>query len=209
MSSRRRRRIDRVLAHRLASVTVVLENLRDPHNGAAALRSCEAMGLTDVHVVEEKERFDASPKVSKRSDMWINVHHHATAESCLERLRAWGFRCFAALPPDLDLAVGQGAWPAADRPVAMVFGNEHYGLSQAAVDLCHGRFSIPMFGFMESLNLSVTVAVTLSEITRRRRQQLGRPGDLPPRYLEQLRAGYYARAVDHAADVIWRQLRSR
>ena len=206
-SRARRERLDSVLSHRLATVTVVLENLRDPHNGAAALRTCEAMGLTDVHVVEERETFRSSPKVCLRSDKWINVHHHPTAAGCLDTLLSWGFSCHAALPPELGCATGPGDWPAADRPVALVFGNEHYGLSEAAVERCNGRFAIPMQGFMESLNLSVSVAITVVEMTRRRREHLGRTGDLPPEALTRMRAGYYARAVGHAAEVVLRDLK--
>ena len=205
-SAARRHRLEGVLRHRLVSVTVVLENLLDPHNGAAALRTCEAMGLTDVHVVEEREGFRASHRVCKRADKWINVHHHPTAAACLDTLAEWGFSCFAALPPELGRAAGPGKWPAVDRPVALVFGNEHYGLSEAAVQRCRGRFAIPMMGFMESLNLSVSVAISLAEITRRRREHLGRPGDLPAHALQRMRAGYYARAVAHAAEVVLRDL---
>ncbi len=207
MKSARRRRIDRVVRHRLASVTVVLENLRDPHNGAAVLRSCEAMGLAHVHVVEERQKFSASPKVSQRSDKWINVYHHPTAEACITRLHDWGFRCFVATPPALHSNPGDAAWPAVDRPIALVFGNEHLGLSDRARELSDGRFSIPMRGFMESLNLSVTVAITLAEMTRRRREHLGSPGDLGPEQAERLRAGYYVRSVKHAPDVVMHQLR--
>jgi len=207
LSDERRRRLERVLRQRLFSVTVVLENLFDPQNGAAALRTCEAMGLTDVHVVEEREVFSASPRVCKCADKWMNVHHHPTAAGCLDTLTAWGFSCFAALPPELGGATGSGDWPAADRPVALVFGNEHYGLSDAAVERCEGRFAIPMQGFMESLNLSVSVAITLAEMTRRRREHLGSPGDLPDHALRQLRAGYYGRSVRHAAEVVLRELK--
>lgn len=206
LSSRRRLRIERVVRHRLASVTVVLENLYDPHNGAAALRTCDAMGLTDVHVVEEREVFSASPKVCQRSDKWINVHHHPTAGSCLETLRAWGFVCYAALPPRREGRVAADPWPGGERPVALVFGNEHYGLSEAAAELCDGSFSIPMRGFVESLNLSVSVAVSLSEMTRRRRLHLGRAGDLLEPHLGRLRAGYYARSVRHPVEVVLHEL---
>ena len=201
----RRRRIERVLRHRLLSVTVVLENLHDPHNGGAALRSCEALGLTHVHVVESCEQFQASHRVTKRAHKWLTVYRHPTVESCLELLQSWGFCCWAAVPPRPGFPPSERQVQA-DRPLALLFGNEHEGLSPAARRLCDATFNIPMYGFTESLNLSVSVAVATQQATARRRQHLGRPGDLPPAALQQLRAGYYALAERHAVPVVLRYL---
>ena len=207
LSEHRRQRIERVLRHRLLSVTVVLENLHDPHNGGAVLRTCEALGLVQVHVVEHKERFSSSPRVTQRAHKWTGVDRHATVEGCLQQLAGWGYTCWAAVPPPPGERPRAGELVAADRPLALVFGNEHAGLSQQALACCQGRFAIPMFGFTESLNLSVSVAVALQQVTARRRQQLGRPGDLPPAAVDQLRAAYYAASTRYATDVVWRALR--
>jgi tRNA (guanosine-2'-O-)-methyltransferase len=202
LSPKRRRRIDRVLRRRLISVTVVLENLHDPHNGAAALRTCEALGLHHVHVVAAREPFSFSRKVSQHAHKWLAVYLHRSTEACLGYLERAGFCCWAAVPPPLDASPAERLAVEVDRPLALVFGNEHEGLSDVARALCPESFAVPMYGFTESLNLSVSVAVTLSQVTRDRRRALSRQGDLPPRALTRLRAACYAQSTRYAAQLV-------
>lgn len=205
----RRRRIERVLHRRVLSVTVVLENLHDPHNGAAAMRTCEAMGLHHVHVVEGREPFSFSRKVSVSAHKWLAVYLHPSIEACLGHLVRAGFTCWAAVPPPLHARAADRLEVSAERPVALVFGNEHEGLTEQALALCPRRFSIPMHGFSESLNLSVSVSLAAREVVARRREALGRAGDLPPRALTQLRAFYYAASARHAVAVVSRAVGAR
>jgi tRNA (guanosine-2'-O-)-methyltransferase len=212
ISQRRKNRIERVIQSRLGSVTVVLERLFDPHNGAAVLRTCEAMGLVHVHVVPDpRTPFRFSRKVSRNAHKWLNVYLHPTIDQCLGYLRQHGFICWAAMPPARDSHsifsrdVGDENI-SVDCPTALVFGNEHDGLSQGALANCQRRFSIPLQGFSESLNLSVSVAVSLKTVVDRRRQALCLPGDLSDEIQTRLRAGYYALSTPHAASVVWRRL---
>jgi tRNA (guanosine-2'-O-)-methyltransferase len=208
LSAERRARIERVLHHRLLSVTVVLENLYDPHNGAAVLRSCEAMGLLHLHVVQSDKPFFFAPKVSQKAHKWLNVHLYPNVDECLGTLRAWGFSCWAALPPSLGDEPPRPGPPVDERgPVALVFGNEHLGLSRRAKELCDRQFSIPLFGFSESLNLSVTAAMTLGRIVEARRARLGGRGELDGEALGRLRAAYYALSTHHAAEIVHHHLR--
>lgn len=202
LSESRRSRLEQVLRRRLLTVTVVLENLYDPHNGAAVLRTCEALGLLEVHVVEGSEPFFFSRKVSQSAHKWLNVHLYSSIDECVTHLQGCGFTCWAAVPPPLHGS------PPRDHPleergqVALVFGNEHAGLSARALELCERRFSIPLQGFTESLNLSVSVAVALSRVTEERRRALAGRSELDGPALERLRAGYYALSTPHAVDVI-------
>lgn len=205
LSTRRRQRIGQVIEQRLVSLTVVLENPYDPHNGAAVLRSCEAMGLLHVHVVSAEGRFAFSHKVTQKADKWLNVYMHRSTAECLALLQAWGFTRWAAAPPTLGSRPG-GCEADISRPAALVFGNERAGLSDEALSLCDGRFHLPMHGLSESLNLSVSVALALQDATGRRRQLLRRGGDLSPDAALRLRAAYYARAVNHAPEIILRAL---
>ncbi len=213
LSDRRRRRIDRVVRHRLASVTVLLERLYDPHNGAAVLRSSEGLGLLHLHAVpfEQSGGFDYSRSVTQNADKWLNVYLHADITAAVGYLQRAGFACWAAVPPPLlERGAGPGVEGAegigVDRPTALVFGNEHEGLSAEAIDACDGRFSLPMFGFTESYNLSVSVALTLERVVARRRASIGRSGDLPAEVQRRLRAAYYARSVNHAPALLRRHL---
>lgn len=197
-------RLDQVAAGRLSGVTVVLENLYDPHNGGAALRSCEAMGLHAVHVIESQERFRVSSKITQGCDKWLDVHRHGSIASCAAALRAQGFRLYGAVPG--------AALPLSEldplRPAALLLGNEHAGLSPQARDACDAEFSIPLFGFSQSLNLSVATALCVFTHAARRRQALGRDGDLDEDALLRLRARYYAREIRGAAEILRHHLRA-
>jgi len=217
LSEGRKRRIEQVVRRRLMSVTVVLENLYDPHNGAAVLRTCEALGLLHVHVIEGSEPFSFSRKVSKSAHKWLNVYRHSSSESCLQYLRSSGFICWAAVPPAADMerrlpARREMKSPlapldsAAKHPLALVFGNEHAGLSDKALSLSDQRFAIPLPGFTESLNLSVAVGIALEQAVGRRRHYLGQAGDLAPDPLHRLRAAYYALSTAHAVPLIMQYL---
>ena len=162
-----------------------------------------------MHVVGFSEPFAPSRKVSLNAHKWLAVYLHEGIDDCLVYLREAGYRCLAAVPPAVDAPPPPELSIAADRPVALVYGNEHMGLSDRALELCDGRFSYAMHGFCESLNLSVSVAVTLSRVVERRRQLLGRVGDLPPTALGQLRAAYYALSTPHTASLVERSLAGR
>ena len=176
------RRVDRVIAQRLASVTVVLERPYDPHNGAAVLRTAEALGLLDVHVIRGDDDFAFSRKVTVNAHKWLNVYIHDDTTSCLQGLRERGYRLWAALPPALgSIPVGPGEALVPRAPTALVFGNEHAGLTQRAIAGCDGRFHLPMYGFTESFNLSVSVALGIAPLVAARRRILGRSRRTPAR----------------------------
>jgi tRNA (guanosine-2'-O-)-methyltransferase len=168
-------RMLRVASSRLRSVTVVLENLWDPHNVSAVIRSAEAIGIDEAHVVEQPHRFRINRGVARGAERWLRIHRHADVGSCLEHLRAAGFRTCAA-----DVGAGCQPLPALplDRPVAIVLGSEREGLTREAKDLAELRFTIPMQGMTASFNVSVSAAITLWELCRRRREALAADGDL-------------------------------
>lgn len=213
LSAARRRRIEKVLARRLASVTVVIERPYDPHNAAAVLRTVEAAGLTHVHIVEGEGGFSFSRKVTISAHKWLDIYVHRDTASCVRMLRDAGFERWAALPPDIkaDKAHGVLLQPGVSlklpRPVALFFGNEHAGLTQEAIDGCDVRFSLAMQGFTESYNLSVSAALALQLVCAQRRAQIGCVGDLPPGAITRLRAAYYARSTRHAVEVLMAGLR--
>jgi len=198
----RRERIDAVVRARIAGLTLLIENLHDPHNGAAVLRSAEAFGLQSVHVVEAAERFRFSSDVSQGCEKWLDVFRYPTFDQATEALHAKGFTLYAAVPgasvtlDDLDFT----------RPAAVVVGNEHSGLTAGAIANCDQTFSIPMDGMTQSLNLSVASAVILSHAVRRRRASLseGR-SDFDPAAQDKLRARFYALSVRGAEQILARR----
>jgi tRNA (guanosine-2'-O-)-methyltransferase len=205
LSDERMARIESVLDARLAGLTVVLENLYDPHNGAAALRSAEAFGLCGLHAVESSGAFSASPAITIGCDKWVEVHRHPDVDHAAAALRADGFTLAAAVPSataTVDDLPGE-------QPLAIWFGNEHMGLTAAAVLACDVQVGIPMFGFTRSFNLSVSVALLTSRAAERRRAALGRTGDLPGEERAYRRARWYAQDIRGAAEVIDRHVSAR
>lgn len=202
LSERRMARIESVLDSRLDSVTAVLENLHDPHNGAATIRSVEAFGLTSVHVVETMERFRHAPAVTIGSEKWIETRRHPSFAECAEAVRARGMLLYATVP-GAELTLDSVD---VSKPCAIVFGNEHEGLTANAIDACDHTVSIPMFGFTQSFNLSVSVALAVQRLAERRRKHLGTGGDLGSEERARLRARWYALSVRAADQIVERSV---
>jgi tRNA (guanosine-2'-O-)-methyltransferase len=202
LTAERVARIDQVLAARLGSVVTVVEDTYDPRNAAATVRTTEAIGLGELHVVEGEQRFSIAGGVTRGAHRWVELHRWPTVEAAAAALRARGFRVFATLPgaphtiDDVDVTA----------PVAVAFGNEHAGLTPAAIAACDGAIGVPMFGFTESFNLSVTVALAMSRIAARRRAWLGATGDLDEARRSQLRARWFALKIRGAAGILARAL---
>jgi tRNA (guanosine-2'-O-)-methyltransferase len=199
----RREKLERVVASRLGGLVVVLEQLVDPHNGGAALRSCEANGVREVHVVGSS--FSFSERVTQGCDKWLDLARDETIERCTADLKARGFKLYAAVP---------GAATALEEldalaPAAFLVGNERDGLTAAARAACDVEFAIPMHGFSQSVNLSVATALCVYTQASRRRRALGRVGDLDDDERLQLLADYYRRDVRGAEAIIARARAAR
>jgi tRNA (guanosine-2'-O-)-methyltransferase len=193
----RRERIDAAVGTRLGGLRVMIENLHDPHNGAAVLRSVEAFGVQRVDVVESAEPFRFSSVVTQGCEKWLDLVRHPTTAAAIRALRGDGFSLYAAVPgapariEDLDFA----------RPAVVMVGNEHAGLSAEAVEAADARFGIPMHGMTQSLNLSVAAALIVERATSGRREALGAAGDLDDTQRLALRARFYAESV-RGADIV-------
>jgi tRNA (guanosine-2'-O-)-methyltransferase len=168
-TERREQRTRSVLAHRQPDLTLVLENVHDPHNVSAVLRSCDAVGVQAVHTVytvEERPARAFARTTSASAAKWIDIVHHDSVDDCYTALRKQRFTILATAVRteavelySLDLTA----------PVAIVFGNEMRGVTSEAIAQADGTVFIPMLGMIESLNISVACAVTLFEAMRQRR----------------------------------------
>ncbi len=192
LSAHRRQRMIDVAGGRLKSVTVVLENLVDNHNASAVLRTCEGLGVGAMHVVEQPNRWEKNKAIARSADDWVTIHKHQGLARCLGDLAADGFDLYAA-------DVGSGCVPLSEidvsRPVCLVFGSEHSGLSKRALALTEHRFTVPMHGMVESFNVSVSAAVSLWDVSSRRRRHLGADGDLSDDDAVALAIRYMIRAL--------------
>lgn len=163
----RAEKLHRVLSLKQPTLTVVLENVHDAHNVAAVLRSCDAVGVVEVFVIYNgRQEFpDLSRKSSAGSKKWIDMHHFTTPKECFAEVKKRGYKIFAT-----HMSVDAVSLYKLDltQPVALVFGNEHSGVSEEALALADGNFLIPQFGMVQSLNISVACAVSLFEAARQR-----------------------------------------
>jgi tRNA (guanosine-2'-O-)-methyltransferase len=165
-SEQRKKKIVGVLTRRQPDLTVVIENIHDPHNVSAMLRSADAVGIHEVQLVYTKEKF---PKVGKKSSSsaikWVGRRKFDSIQACYGRLRDEGFAIYAT-----RLEEGAQSLYSLDltQKTALVFGNEHAGVSDEAAALADARIIIPMMGMIQSLNVSVACAVTLYEALRQR-----------------------------------------
>lgn len=165
-TDKRTEKIYSVLKHRQPDLTIVMENIHDPHNVSAMLRSADAVGVMEVQLVYTHEVF---PKIGVKSSAsarkWVSRRKFSSIDECYTRLRAEGFRIYAT-------HLGEKSQPLYSldltHPAALVFGNEHRGVSDEAAEKADGNFIIPMVGMIQSLNVSVACAVSLYEAFRQR-----------------------------------------
>ncbi len=197
----RREKIEEVVRQRTRSLVVVLDRIEDPFNMAAVLRTCEALGVQEVHVVEHPEvRFSPNERVTQGCDKWLDVHRWESFAAAREELRARGFEVWvsAARPTATSL------WKLGfEGKRALVFGNERTGVSDEALAVADGTFWIPMRGFTRSLNVSAAVAATLGRALAWRAERSAEEGRLEPDEAAALRARFHALSVKQRGR-IWR-----
>lgn len=168
MTPERNERLNVVLQNRQPNITVVLENVADPHNISAVMRTCDAIGVQDIYVLNTVigRHNKWSAKSSSSAAKWLTIHEFTDIPACFEALRKKYQKIYtthlsaeAADLYELNLT----------EPVALVFGNEHSGVSEEMIALADGNFIIPQVGIIKSLNISVACAVTLYEAFRQKR----------------------------------------
>lgn len=168
-TDRRLARIEQVLARRQPDLTVVLENVHDPHNVSAVLRSCDAVGVLTIHTVytlEEPPTEAFARTTSASAAKWIEVEQHGSIAACYESLRQQGLAIVATAVQSGSVDLYEHELSA---PTALVFGNEMRGISEEAAECADHLLAIPMMGMVQSLNISVACAVVLYEALRQRR----------------------------------------
>lgn len=166
VTAKKRDKIASVLAERTRHFTILLEDIYQPHNASACLRSCDCLGLQDVHIVERRFDYRPNANIALGSSKWLTLHRYQRTASAIDTLKARGYRLIATTPNE------EGYDPSTlpiDQPVALLFGSEHTGLSDAALAAAEGCLRIPMYGFTESFNISVTVALAVSRLIERLR----------------------------------------
>jgi len=165
-TERRIDRVRRVLDLRQPDLRVVLESVTNVHNASAVMRTCDAAGILHVHLIGSgPEALPVNTAISTQADKWLELHFHPSLAACLAELQKAGFQVAAT-------CLEEGSLPHTDldytRPTAVIFGGEAEGTSREALEAAEARIKIPMLGMVQSLNLSVSVAVILYEALKQR-----------------------------------------
>lgn len=164
LTPRRIALFDKVIAERTNHFTVATQDVYQLHNTSAVIRSCEVFGIQNIHVVEERKPKRIDREIAMGAQKWVDVNRYSTSRECIRTLREKGYQIVATTPygestelEDFDI----------EKPSAIFFGTEKDGLSDEILKEADCRLKIPMFGFTESLNISVSAAIILQSITSR------------------------------------------
>ncbi|MCS6819367.1 MAG: RNA methyltransferase [Chitinophagales bacterium] len=168
LTENRARQFQQVLTYRTSHISILTEYLYDEQNLYAIVRTAECLGVQHIHVLEQQERLKPAKKVSRGSHKWLSIHHHFYTEDCVDELfnsfKKAGYYLAAAEP-------GQGGYLPEniplEKPLLLIFGKEHTGLSQKAKEAANYFLQIPIYGLTESYNVSVAAAICLYSIIQR------------------------------------------
>lgn len=164
LTPRRKNLFEKVLRQRTNHLTVVAQDVYQLHNTSAIVRSCDVFGIQNIHIIEEKFPRRIDKEIAMGAQKWVNINRYNSSRECISRLREKGYKIVATSPhgdsqmlDDFDVS----------EPAALFFGTEKEGLSQEILDQADTMIKIPMAGFTESLNISVSAAIILHILTQK------------------------------------------
>lgn len=171
VSEKRQETMERVLSLRTRHITLVLEDIFQSQNASAAVRTCECLGIQDLHVIEKQSSYSVNKKVLKGSNKWMTIVKYKEKNQdntllCYQRLRAAGYKILVTDPSSDGIPITEVP---IDQKIALVMGNELEGISDVALKNADQKVNIPMFGFTESFNISVSAAVCLHTLVSKLR----------------------------------------
>ncbi len=163
---------NKIVQDRTRYMTLVLENIFQAHNASAVLRSCDCFGVQDVHIIENENKYTLNPDVALGSSNWLNIQRYNATENnslaAINTLKEKGYRIIATTPHTNDISLEK--FDISKGKFALMFGSELPGLSKIALDNADEFLKIPMYGFTESFNISVSAAVILHHLSLKLRQ---------------------------------------
>lgn len=188
--------MERVLDNRTRYVTMVLEDIYQSQNASAVIRTCECMGLQDIHVIETNSEWSTNKQVLKGSNKWLTINRYRQKDTnnaweCFRLLKEKGYRLAVTDPSPDGVSIGDVPL---DRPLAFVMGNEKHGTSHFALDHADLKVKIPMVGFTESFNISVSAAICMNSVVSRL-HQTDLPWNLKQEEKDVLRLEWYKKVV--------------
>lgn len=167
LTDARKEKFLKVLRHRTNHFTVAMEDVFQLHNTSAVMRSCEVFGVQRLHVVEERFGKSIDKEIAMGAQKWVDVHRYESMTDCLAAVKAQGYQIIATTPHEDDCLLEDFD---VSKRSAFFFGTERLGLSEEVLAQADGFLKIPMVGFTESLNISVSAAIVLQHVTEKLRK---------------------------------------
>ena len=200
------RLIEQALANRTRHLVVALENIHKPHNASAVLRTIECLGIQEYFIVESQKQYSVSPHVAKGAAKWVDIHRFNVqkgddTQSCINTLRRQGYKIASTSPRPDGVALEQVP---IEEKLAVFFGNELHGLSTTVMEEADVHIHVPMWGFTESYNLSVSASIIFYQLLSRLRNS-NVPWQLTPEEKAALRVQWYRKIVARS-EVIEKQV---
>jgi tRNA (guanosine-2'-O-)-methyltransferase len=192
VSEPRKQRIENVISGKLNSIQLAIESPSDLNNALATVRTSEALGISQVHIITPEADARGIRGITQGAFYWLTLSFYQNFNEFIQGIRDQDFLLAGGLPTAHryleDVPV--------DKKICLLMGNEQRGLSAAALAECDIHYKIPMFGMSESLNLSVSAAISLYDLTTRKRHQSGKLSDLTAEEILNTRAHFYLNSVD-------------
>jgi tRNA (guanosine-2'-O-)-methyltransferase len=202
ISENKKTKFDEIVQDRTRHITIALENLFQPHNAAAVLRSCDCFGIHDVHIIENDNKYEPNKEIDMGSSKWLNLSKYDQKENntldCINALKEKGYSIIATTPHTNDCSINDLP---IDKPVALLFGTELTGLSEVAMENADGFVKLPMYGFTESYNISVSVALALFNLSERMRNDDNIDWKLSESEQTQIKLNWARKVVKHSEKV--------
>lgn len=159
---------NRIAKDRTKHLTVVLENIYQEHNASAVIRSCDCFGIQELHVIEKNNQYKIQRDIALGAGRWVDLYNYDQGLSptidCINKLKNKGYKIVATTPHTNDITINELNL---DKPIALVFGTERRGISDEIKEMADEFVKIPMYGFTESFNISVSVALALNTLRER------------------------------------------
>ncbi|PWK17955.1 TrmH family RNA methyltransferase [Xanthomarina spongicola] len=167
LTENRRLRFDTVLSQRTKHFTVATEDVYQLHNTSAVIRSCDVFGIQEVHIIEETNTKRIDREIAMGAQKWVDLHRHHSVKDSIKDLKGKGYQIVATTPHTTDCLLHEFD---VSKKSCFFFGRETQGLSQEVLDQADCFLKIPMYGFTESLNISVSAAIILQHVTTKLKQ---------------------------------------
>ena len=166
LTDNRKQRFLDVLSNRTKHFTIAVEDVFQMHNTSAVMRSCEVFGIQELNVVEQRFGKAIDKQIAMGAQKWVDINEHSSSQACIDSLRLKGYQIIATTPHNESCTIENFD---ISKPSALFFGTEIDGLSDEVMQQADGYLKIPMVGFTESLNISVSAAIIIQDITNRLR----------------------------------------